>query len=265
MATPLPAFDTTSISWGNELRKSKTGPTQNLYCSVKGKVGRNSRVRFQLTPNLIDPSNPSALPTTPFKISEPIAGGAANKVALGLQLSNKELLAAVEALDAMNKKAVFDGRATFFPKSTDLSQDAIDTMYNPLVRPDKDGKYDPIVSVKVRLPDDADDDVPLTEILVVESVEPGADGVPIVSHRPGTKEDLVPGSRYGVVVEAVGLWFRKTDFGMSLAAKNIIVFPSETINSSGINAFSFASAPVAGTKRARNEDDAIDEEASGEL
>lgn len=250
MATPILAFNFNDIVFQNELKKAKSGPIHNLYCSVRGMPGRAGRVRFQITKGLVDATGVAldGLPTTPYaQISDPIPGGAANKVSLALSLEDPELLAAFAALDARNKAAVLEGAASFFPKSKDLTEANITEMYTGgVVKRHPDDKYPPTASVKVRLPEDAEDDAPLTEIMVWLGSEEMADGTTRVRYRKGGRADLAGGNKFAVTCEASGLWFRQREFGMSLSAKQVLVFPSGSGAgaASGINAFSFVQAAV---------------------
>ena len=272
MAIPATQFSLDSIVFSDELRKSKIGPTQNLYTSVRGKTGRAARVRFQMSDALLDPYAKTGiedLPSTPFKLSEPIPGAPPNKRSLGLSIPAGNLQTFFMQLDNLNLKTVFEGRNTFFPKAKDLTKDGIEQMYTSTLRMDKEGKYDPVVSVKVRLPDESGDDDAVTEIFVYVRTNVQANGVPEVITRRGTQEDLKVGNRFAVTVESSGLWFLQRGFGMSLVAKQILVYESPDLaDKTGMAAFGFAQMPecanvdgdktpwaTSGVKRERHETD----------
>ena len=88
----------------------------------------------------------------------------------------------------------------------------------------------PTVRVKVK-----SGDYPTNIYVVTDTDENGN-----ITYTQGTPEDLTRKVRCLVMVETVGLWFMSRQFGMSLTATQILVWPNR--RSTGIDAFTMSSS-----------------------
>ena len=111
----------------------------------------------------------------------------------------------------------------WFKKSLDAEQ--IKNMYVRLAKEQAKPDLKPTVRVKVKC-----GDYP-TNIYVVHET----DGDGNLSWTRGGPDDLARNVKCLVMCESVGLWFMSRQFGMSLTATEIIVWPNR--RSTGIDAF----------------------------
>ena len=189
--------------------------------TVPGSQDWKDRLRFQMSPD-----ETTGLQTAVWGLSTPLQGQDASRRALELSIESDELHAYLSKLDAMNVETATKQSENWFRKQFDES--TVQGMYVPLVKSAMKAGFKDTVRVKVKM----DGDYP-TKIFVVQPVEGGDDSV--LRYRPGTGDDLTKNSKCLVIVETVGLWFMSKQFGMSLNATEILVWPHRRVT--GIGAF----------------------------
>lgn len=187
-----------------------------------GSTDFKDRIRFQLSETEKDD-----LPTAVWGLSTPLSGQDATRRTLELTIESSALLKFLEDIDAKNIDTAITSTQDWFKKSLDPHQ--INNMYVKLVKEPAKVGAKPTVRVKVKC-----GDYP-TNIFVVEGE--GKDDN--LNYRKGSPEDLTRDVRCLVRVETVGLWFMSRQFGMSLTATDILVWP--TRRTTGIGAFCLAS------------------------
>ena len=161
-------------------------------------------------------------------LSTPLAGQDASRRTLELSIESPQLGQFLQELDASNLKTAVAQAPDWFRKSVDPG--AIANMYVPLHKPPSKPDLKPTVRVKVKC-----GDYP-TNIFLVQDVDEKGN----LSYVKGTPDDLTRKVRCLVMVETVGLWFMSRQFGMSLTATDILVWPNR--RSTGIDAFTMSAS-----------------------
>jgi len=187
--------------------------------TIPGSSEWKDRIRFQMSEN-----NKENLQTAVWGLSTPLAGQDASRRTLELTIESPDLLKFLSNLDEHNKKVACSNSQAWFKKNVEES--TIAGMYTPLVKEPMKPDQKPTVRVKVKCADYP------TQIYVVHEERDGK----IVYHK-GSPEDLARNVKCMVMVETVGLWFMSRQFGMSLTATEILVWPNR--RATGIDAFTF--------------------------
>ena len=212
--------------------------------TVPGSGDWKDRIRFQMSEN--DKQN---LQSAVWGLSTPLAGQDASRRTLELTIESEQLLDFLERLDDKNVQTAIKQSPEWFRKQVDA--DAVKQMYVPLAKSPAKPDLKPTVRVKVKC-----GDYP-TNIYVVQDTD--SDGN--LHYAKGTPDDLARNVKCLVMVETVGLWFMSRQFGMSLTATEILVWPNR--RSTGIDAFTMAKDTKLmknlGSTAPQNEDVAMDE------
>ena len=190
--------------------------------TVPGSSDWKDRIRFQMSED--DRQN---LQTAIWGLSTPLPGQDSNRRTLELSIESPALKQFLETLDKKNLETAVAQSPEWFRKTVDA--DAIKQMYVPLSKEPTKADQKPTVRVKVK----CGDGYP-TNIYVVQDTD--ADGN--LSYVKGTPDDLTRNVKCLVMVETVGLWFMSRQFGMSLSATEILVWPNR--RSTGIDAFTMS-------------------------
>lgn len=186
--------------------------------TVKGSSDYQHRIRFQMSE-----SDKENLQTAIWGLSTPLPGQDASRRTLELSIESPKLLSFLEQLDEKNVHTAIESTADWFRKAVDA--DAVRNMYVKLVKePNKPGAK-PSVRVKVKC-----GEYP-TNIYVVNDMDAQGN----LTYSKGTPEDLTKNVKCLVMVETVGLWFMSRQFGMSMSATEILVWPNR--RETGIDAF----------------------------
>lgn len=207
-----------------EYKQLTTNRNGGKMVNVSTKMGSNEykdRIRFQMSEN-----ERVNLQTAVWGLSTPMPGADASRRTLDLTIESPSLETFLCQLDNKNIDTACSKSFEWFKKEIDRS--AIEQMYTYLVRPGKEGKPN-MVRVKVKC-----GEYP-TNIYVVQ--EEDVEGN--IKYVKGTADDLAKNARCLVVVETNGLWFMNRQFGMSLTATEILVWPTKRTN--GIDAFTMSS------------------------
>jgi len=189
--------------------------------TVAGSADWKDRLRFQMSED--DKHN---LQSAVWGLSTPIAGQDASRRTLELSIESPDLLGFLETLDKRNLDTANSQCTEWFRKSVD--PEAIKQMYVSLVKEPSKPENKPTVRVKVKC-----GDYP-TNIFVVQDTDASGN----ITYSKGTPEDLARNVKCLVMVETVGLWFMSRQFGMSLTATEILVWPNR--RSTGIDAFTMS-------------------------
>lgn len=205
-----------------EPQSNKSGGKVVQVTMVPGSLEWKDRVRFQMSED-----QTRHLQTAVWGLSTPLAGQDAARRTLELTIESPALLAFLNRLDEKNIATAVAKSTAWFRKEIDLS--TVRAMYVHLVKPPSKAGYPSSVRVKVKC-----NEYP-TNIYVVK--EETADGRLV--YDKGGPDDLAKGAKCMVMVETTGLWFMSRQFGMSLAATEILVWPAA--KNSGIDAFTLSS------------------------
>ena len=187
--------------------------------TVPGSLEWKDRLRFQMSEN-----NTVNLQTAVWGLSTPLAGQDASRRTLELTIESPDLLQFLNKLDDNNLTTAKNSSPDWFKK--DLKEDQIRNMYVHLVKPPQKEDTKATIRVKVKC-----NDYP-TNIYTVKSEENGN-----LTYVKGSVDDLQKNVKCMVMVETVGLWFMSRQFGMSLTATEILVWPNK--RATGISAFTF--------------------------
>jgi hypothetical protein len=191
--------------------------------TVHGSSDWKDRLRFQMSED--DKHN---LQSAVWGLSTPMAGQDVSRRTLELTIESAELMTFLETLDKQNLATAKAQSPEWFRKS--VEEDAIKQMYVSLVKEPTKAENKPTVRVKVKC-----GDYP-TNIYVVQDHDASGN----LSYVKGTPDDLARNVKCLVMVETVGLWFMSRQFGMSLTATEILVWPNR--RSTGIDAFTMSNS-----------------------
>lgn len=229
MAKSLNDFDTQQIFYAPTLVTTKSGG-KTIYTATTPQMQISDRVRFQFTWEPARPTDPGVvedLPTAPYGLSEPLAGGATNRLSLDLTIEDPRVQEKLEAIDAHNIQTATDKSIDWFKKQLDAV--VIKENYTPIVKKPSNEKYKPTCRFKVQT--DGDN---ATKIYVASPCAGGNE----FQLYDGSHLDLKKSSKYLVVAETSGLWFQAKTFGMSFTATEIIVWNKKRPR--GLDAFDFS-------------------------
>lgn len=191
--------------------------------TVPGSSDWKDRVRFQMSEN--DRVN---LQEAVWGLSTPLPGQDASRRTLELTIESPQLHTFLDKLDKHNLATAVKQAPEWFRKS--VEEDAVRSMYVPLVKPPSKPDQKPTVRVKVKC-----GEYP-TNIYVVTDTDDAGN----ITYVQGTVEDLTRKVKCLVMVETVGLWFMSRQFGMSLTATQILVWPNR--RSTGIDSFTMSTS-----------------------
>lgn len=204
-----------------EPQANRSGGKVVHVSTLPGSLEWKDRIRFQMSED-----EKTNLQTAVWGLGVPLPGQDMTRRTLELTIESPPLLNFLQELDENNIKMAVDNSPTWFKKS--LDEQAIRNMYVKLVKTsEKPGETKKTVRVKVKC-----GDYP-TNIYVVEDSTNGK-----MAYRKGGPDDLARNVKCMVMVETVGLWFMSRQYGMSLSASEIIVWPSR--RATGIDAFTLS-------------------------
>lgn len=196
--------------------------------TVPGSTDYKDRLRFQMSEN-----EKTNLQTAVWGLSTPMAGQDASRRTLELTIDSPDLQTFLSNLDDNNLLKAASHSQEWFKKQIEPEQ--LRQMYVALVKPPVKVDQKPTVRVKVKCVEPYP-----TQIFVAQESTNGT-----LKYVKGTPDDLTRNSKCLVMVETSGLWFMSRQFGMSLTASEILVWPNR--RATGIAAFSMSQTPVEGT------------------
>jgi hypothetical protein len=158
-------------------------------------------------------------------LSAPMAGADSNRRTLDLTVESQELIDFIQELDRKNIETAVENCEKWFRKTVDRT--TIENMYVPILKqPYKEGAAF-TTRVKVTVGDKY-----ATEVWLVGEEEDK------LTYVRGSHTDLNKGCKMVVIVESAGLWFMSKQFGCSMNAIAIMVWPNKIVG--GINSFVLA-------------------------
>ena len=193
-------FDISKVVYKDPVKNSRGG--LNGYLDTSAEDRSNPRFQFPKC-------------RTPFGISDRKSDNEFARLNLELSCDDERMLEFIKAFDAQNIKIASKNSPDWFKKQ--LSEQALgDTLYRWTSQEHKEGKYAPLVRVKIsetgRKP---------TNIWIVYE-----DGEGKQRYRKGTSDEIVKDSHVVPIVEVGGLWFVSKGFGMTLSATDLLVYPA---------------------------------------
>lgn len=221
-----------------QLIQNKNGGRMVQVSTVPGSGDWNNKIRFQMSED--DKTN---LQTTVWPLSSPMQNQDANRRTLELTIESPDLMTFLTSLDEKNIEMATSKSEEWFKKP--LSKSDVERNYNYIVKPPNTPGDRATVKVKVTLGDTRP-----TNIYVVNSADKDGN----ITYEPGSAKDLTRGIKVLVIVETTGMWFMRSQFGMSLNATEILVWPQQR-NKGGIGAFTLSTQ-----LRLKTPDEAVDEE-----
>lgn len=133
-----------------------------------------------------------------------------------LDVDSEELRALFDKIDSRVIRAAHENSMSWFKK--ELSEDDLRRMmYRSSIQENKNGQYKDKLRVKVT--PGGPDDKRATRIYVCK---PGKK-----YQRNGKMEQVTKGSRVQVIVDVGSVWFAARQFGISLVARHILVWPND--------------------------------------
>ena len=189
--------------------------------TVPGSSDFKDKIRFQMSE-----SDKENLQTAVWGLSTPMQGQDAARRTLELTVESPELHKFLDTLDEKNIQMAVDKSQEWFKKT--MTKEAVDPMYVRMLKPPSKPDAKPTVRVKVKCAD-----YPTNVYIVTDTDSDGN-----LTYVRGTHEDLTRNVKCLVIAETVGLWFMSRQFGMSLTATEILVWPNR--RSTGIDAFNLS-------------------------
>mgnify|MGYP001460163431 FL=1 len=213
----------TEINLNNlEYKEPQNNRNGGKVVHISTKPGSNDwkdRIRFQMSED-----NKTNLQTAVWGLSTPLSGDTSRRT-LELTIESDTLLKFLEELDNKNIQTSQERSKLWFKKDFDYA--TVESMYVRLVKEPSKPDAKPTIRVKVKC-----GEYP-TNIYVVDDDTNGK----LIYHR-GTPEDLTRNVKCMVMCDTVGLWFMSKQFGMSLTAAEIMVWPNR--RATGIDAFTLS-------------------------
>lgn len=212
--------------------QANTRGGKNLHVStVPGSSDWADHIRFQMSED-----NTQHLQSVVWGLDQPPPPGQQDgRRTLELTVESPALLTFLENLDSKNVETAVAQTTEWFRKT--LEPAAIKSKYVPLLKPPQKADARSTVKVKVK----GSDEKKPTNVYVVQ--ETG--NVNEIRHCQGSMDDVTRNSKCVVIVETNGLWFMPLQFGMSLTATDILVWPNRQRKvTTGIDAFTFGTDTV---------------------
>lgn len=204
-----------------EPQNNRSGGKVVNVSTVAGSLEWKDRIRFQMSED-----QTRNLQTAIWGLNTPLPGQDTTRRTLELSVESPELEKFLNDLDETNIQQAIQNSPSWFKKSVD--EQSCRQMYVTLLKP-KTKEFAPnTVRVKVKC-----GEYP-TNIYIVEDEVDGK-----ITYTKGCADDLTKNVKCLVMVESVGLWFMSRQFGMSLTATEILVWPNR--RATGIDAFTLNS------------------------
>ena len=145
---------------------------------------------------------------------------------LEVSIESPCLLKFLQDLDEQNMRVAQEKSEEWFKKS--LSSEQIRNMYVTLVKPPSKEGSKHSVRVKVKCTDSYP-----TNIFAAKASDTN-----VFSYNKASHDELTKNVKCMIMCETVGLWFMSRQFGMSLTATDIVVWPNK--RTTGIEAFTLS-------------------------
>jgi hypothetical protein len=201
------------------ITSNKKGQKVVAVSTIPGSTDLTSRLRFQMSEN-----QNAQLQVAVWTLSTPMQGQDASRRTLEVTIDDPNLFHFLEALDKSNVDVATSRCEEWFKKKMDSN--TISGMYVPIMRAGvkQDMPYSMRVKVNLSQPYG-------TNIFVVTDLVDNQ-----LMYHKGGPDDLTKGAKMMIVAETAGLWFMSKQFGMSINATDILVWPNRKVY--GMSAFS---------------------------
>lgn len=160
-----------------------------------------------------------------FGVNDPI--GESTRRNLEVSVSDAGVQQFFDNLDKQNIKVAAEKSKTFFKK--ELTEEILAmTLHRKTLKYDEEKKYDPLLRLKCT-PSGKNK----TKVYIV-----GTDSNGDEEYSEGTLDQITPWSKIVPIVSVSGLWFTSTQFGQTLLAKALMVWPAESkdeVSFTGLN------------------------------
>jgi hypothetical protein len=211
------SIDLDSLEYKQPLSQ-KHGAKVVYVSTVPNSTDWKDRMRFQMSEDA-----QTNLQSAVWGLSTPLQGQDQSRRTLELTVESPSLFDFLKKLDEKNIESAFKYSETWFKKQLDKTQ--LEQMYVRVLKERTKEEYKDTVRVKVKC-----QDYP-TNIWLVDDIDENGK----IKYSPGGPDDLTKGVKLLALVETSGLWFMSRQFGMSLTATDLLVWPNK--RPSGINAF----------------------------
>ncbi len=166
-----------------------------------------------------------------FGTNAPQEGSQSTRRNMECAVTSKELLEFIRRLDEQNIQEVAKNSQLYFKK--EMSQEVLaQTLYRWSAAPHE--KYDPLLRIKI-----ATEGRNPTKVYRVVSQE-GQE----LQCEDGNWEDIEAWSKVVPIVQVGGLWFVSRQFGMTLIAKAVLVWPSEKKAQNNFAGYNISTKPI---------------------
>lgn len=188
-------------------------PIPNKYksktCYVNKSKSNPTRARYQMV------AQDESRLRCPYGISKPFEENEQEKdrKSLDMTIDSDVILDILTKLDEQNVQVAHKNALSWFGKQ--MSIDQIRFMYQPIVRPHKDGKYKPTFRTKVNCNPTAEN---CTRFFTIRE-EQG-----VIKYIARDSSIITNGCQVVPIVEISSLWFSSKTFGMSIDCTDVIVF-----------------------------------------
>jgi len=193
---------------------NKNGGKVVHVSTVPGSSDWSHKLRFQMSEN-----EQTNLQTAVWGLSSPPSTGGPvadpSRKKLELTIESDALLEFLQELDERNVKTAVEKSPEWFKKTID--EDQVRNMYVPLVKAAQQPGGRPTIVVKVK----CDQKAYPTNVFTMQA--PSADGT--LNYAKGLPDIITRNAKCLVACETVGLWFMSRQFGMSMTATNVMVWP----------------------------------------
>jgi hypothetical protein len=220
-----------------QLGTNKMGGKQVNVRTVKGSSNYYDRITFQMSEDQNTNLQKAVWSMKLLPNQDP------NKRTLELTIESDTVKDFLRKLDQQNIEVATQRSKEWFKKDFDAA--TIRASYVPIL---KENDTNETIKVKV-----FQTEKNMTEIYRVTS----QDGEELDT-EPGCIDDITMNAKCMVVAATNGLWFMQKQFGMSIQATHILVWPQRVVK--GINAFSFSNGSKINFNSKQNNDDPADME-----
>ena len=227
MALPVTQLDPL-FYFSSDVKQTPAG-ARLVWLSTRPNGNAEDKPVMMLAGSEVDPTNEAhiaTLPSAPFGWNPIDVNASTQKLTLEL---TPDIVPYFEQIDTFCKEQAVIHAEEWFKKP--MSAAEAERGYKPLVKPvapDKADKYNPLLGVKVNMSGDR-----ATKILVARDQGSDSDKC---SYYEGTVHDIRAKSKCLVVCEASQLWIVRGEWGITLTATEVTVFPPPS-RKRGIEAF----------------------------
>ena len=191
------------ITYRPQINNAKGG----VVVYMRPNANTNTNMRFQLQ------HEDGIKCRAPFGVSSFDGNESSARKSLELRIDDEKLASFFNSFDEHNINAAIANRHWF--KKSNLTDEQIRSMYYPMITDESEKGYAPRLHAKVNTMG------PNTLNVLVYTE---TNGVP--QYEVGTMDSITRNIECMVILEATGLWFQNKQFGMTLLATDLLLFPA---------------------------------------